>query len=139
MPEMRETVVNCTINPDHIDAYGHLNNSKYGEYFELGRKALQKKYGIEGASLREDGIGLLMRESNEKYLSLVIAEHPQVEIRSHFRPYSPNNGARIYMEHQMINEGNIMATAVQEYFFARLGGVKPKPIRPLEKLVLQLS
>ena len=43
------------------------------------------------------------------------------------------------MEHEMIYNGEVVATAVQEFFFASLDGDKPKPIRPLKVLTDQLS
>ena len=52
-----ESVIKCGINPEHEDRnYGHLNNAKYTDYFELGRLALQKQFGISDEELKERGL-----------------------------------------------------------------------------------
>ena len=132
--EKTTTIVKCIIHPNHIDDYGHLNNAFYSCYFEKGRIALQKKFGLEDSVLAEKGIGFLVSSATYKYKKQVPA-NAKVEIHSRFVPY--DKGVRIYIDHAMCLNGDIVASARTEHVFVNLKN--NKPIKPLDRLIQKIT
>jgi len=107
----------CIIDPEFTDTFGHLNNSAYARYFELGRKALQENHGMGDEMLKDAGMGLWVRDS---YISriLQVKANQEIEVHSRFLGYK---GIMIYMTHKMIYDGRKAATAITEHYMVKLG------------------
>ncbi len=132
--EKTTAIVKCIINPSHVDDYGHLNNAHYSYYFEKGRIALQEKFGLKDSVLAEKGIGFLVFTATYKYKKQVFA-NAEVEIHSQFVPY--DKGARVYIDHTMYLNRDIVASARTEHVFVNLKS--NKPIRPLDELIQKIT
>jgi YbgC/YbaW family acyl-CoA thioester hydrolase len=113
---------------EHIDIYGHLNNSYYPNYFEQARKFLQQDAGIPDEVLSQRGIGLLVKERKERYIFPVVLG--DVGIQSELRYLGK---ARFEMRHELSQERRLCATCRTEHCFVNLR--TGKPIRPPASLM----
>ena len=131
---MKFTEVVSKIKPEHADAYEHLNNSFHAQYFELGRVALQTSFGIDDATLSENGMGLWVQDTYIRRMKQVLGS-PEIKIRSSFLGY---HGMMVYMHHQMLLENDEIAFQISEHFFVKRGE-KPTVTAIPSSLLNQLS
>jgi YbgC/YbaW family acyl-CoA thioester hydrolase len=122
------------VNPEHIDCYGHLNNSKIPEYVEKGRLRLQEESGLADSELSERGIGLLVHKSYFHYKRQIFSDD-HLTITSSFGEY---NGRLILpMNHEITVNDRLAVKATTEHCFYDFN--KKKPIRPIDEFLKLIS
>jgi len=80
-----------TVNEQHLDVFGHVNNATYLELFELARWEMitNKGYGLE--KIRETGLGPVILEANIRFKKeLLLREKATIE--THFHSYGKKIG-----------------------------------------------
>ena len=121
--EQIETAVECTISPEHIDENNHLSHEYYPIYFNEGRKALYKAYGVDNKELREKiGVEFLVHKATYRFRGPVTA-YQTVEIKSKIKPYKKTPIRLI--EHRMYLDDDLMAVAIVKHFFKDIKTGKP--------------
>tara|TARA_Y100000310_G_C20555132_1_gene750106 strand:+ start:380 stop:769 length:390 start_codon:yes stop_codon:yes gene_type:complete len=124
-------VINLVVDPEHIDDYGHLNNSWYPKYFEQGRLALEKAFGIDPASYMVKGLKFVVTNATYHYRGQLSAGK-NIAIVSKFKPYCGKT--LVHSEHEMFCEGRRVGVAVLAHNFLQ----NDRIIAPLEELLDQL-
>ena len=94
--------VTAVVKEEHSDVFRHLNNSHYDSYFELGRNALQEKYGIDNDTLGRKGFGLWVQDT---YIQRKKQVRPGDKIVVESR-FIGKKGPMLYMLHLMKADGD---------------------------------
>ncbi len=130
---MRKVRVTSPVRSCDIDKFNHLNNARYPLYFELGRKALEKEYGVDVDVLLPQRLGLLVVRWEEMEFFTQVYAKELVEIRSQFE--KPDGKAIIYIQHEMYREEELVAKARTKHYFYNFE--EKRPIRPLKSFLEQ--
>ena len=105
------TLTECIVGDGDTDVYGHMNNSRYHLYFELGRIKALSEAGILDEELIKSFRGLPVIKKCTEYKRGVRAGE-KISIYSTIQ----RDRLRIIIEHEMYNSGNeLVATERTEH------------------------
>jgi acyl-CoA thioesterase FadM len=125
MNKNQDSVVRIKVKPEDCDLYGHLNYSKYPEYFKQAGIGLLNTAGIDLNELYLRKMGLFVVDLHIKYVREVRQDR-QIYIASSFFCF----GERPWIEtHQEMScDGEVIAVCDEKKVFVNLKNNKPRAI-----------
>lgn len=113
-----------------IDFIGHVNNSVYIQWMEIGRTKLLEAVGMPIHKIFQQGFAPILVETNIVYRSpLYLGDHVQIELW-----ISQLNNASAIMQFVFHNQQKILAAqAWQKGLFIDKQTMRPKRLLPEEK------
>jgi acyl-CoA thioester hydrolase len=117
----------------HTDKMGIVNNSRYLEYFELGRTDLLRNIGYRYRDMESDNIALPLIEVQCRYIFPAYYDD-EVIIKSALKQ-KPT--VKIKIDYELFVESRLIATGYTIHSFVDLKNLKP--VRPSEKLLKLLE
>lgn len=117
----------------HTDKMGIVNNSRYLEYFELGRTDLLRGIGYIYKEMEADNIALPLIEANCKYL-LPAYYDDVIVIKSSLKKLP---SVRIKIDYELFVDEKKIAEGFTIHSFVDFE--KLKPVRPPQKLLKLLE
>jgi acyl-CoA thioester hydrolase len=125
---MIEQWTNIRVIYAHCDPMGIANNSRYLEYFEIGRTELLRSLGISYKKVEELGIMLPLIEAHLKFIKPAkyddvlriksfITEIPEVRMKINYEIHTDNillcEG---YTIHAFVKTGDFRPTRIPDFF-----------------------
>ncbi|YAF98400.1 MAG: acyl-CoA thioesterase [Nodularia sp. CChRGM 3473] len=114
----------------HIDFIGHMNNTVYIQWMEIGRTKLLETVGMPTPKIFQQGFAPVLVQTNITYKSpLYLGEHVQVEMW-----ISELRNASAIMQFCFYNEQKTLAAAGwQKGLFVDTQTMRPRRLRPEER------
>jgi acyl-CoA thioester hydrolase len=117
-----------TVNEQHLDVFGHVNNATYLELFELARWEMitEKGYGLD--RIRKTGLGPVILEANIRFKKeLLLREKATIE--THFHSY----GKKIGVITQIMKNHNNEQCCTAEFKFGLFDLDQRKLVSPTQE------
>jgi YbgC/YbaW family acyl-CoA thioester hydrolase len=125
--EFPRVSVNYTVPVWHMDIFRHVHWTRYLNYVDKGRKALQREMGIPNRGLKKSGCGLFLKGVSDMKYNIQIRNREPIQIASSLDSF---NGTRIGMYHEITNKrGDLAARCKTSHVFVDLKTGKPVRIR----------
>ena len=116
----------------HTDKMGIVNNSRYLEYFEMGRNTLLRELGYPYTQLEKLDFGLPVIEVHAKYISTAIYDDIVV-VKSILRDVPT---VRVKIDYELYVGERLIVTGYTVHSFINMKTMKPaKPPRDFIELV----
>ncbi|NJM74213.1 MAG: acyl-CoA thioesterase [Scytonema sp. RU_4_4] len=114
----------------HIDFIGHVNNTVYIQWMEIGRTKLLKAVGMPTQKIFQQGFAPVLVQTNITYkLPLYLGERVRVEVW-----VSELKNATAILEFRFYNEQGILAAeGWQKGLFVDTQTTRPRRLRPEER------
>lgn len=113
----------------HTDKMGVVSNTRYLEYFEIGRVELLRQLGYPYKEMEDDNIALPVIEVNCKYIQPIYYDE-LIKIKAYLKE-KPN--VRIKIEYELFVNEKLVATGFTIHSFLNIKTFKPT--RPSQKLL----
>ncbi len=112
-----------TVYPFHIDLMGHVNNTIYIQWMEIGRTLLIDAVGMPMTKIMQQGFGPVLVDTQISYKKpLLLGDTVATSIW-----VSKLRGASAEMSFEFCNQhGDLAAKGVQRGLFVNLSNQKPK-------------
>ena len=123
-----------TVNEQHLDVFGHVNNATYLELFELARWEMitQKGYGLK--KIRQTGLGPVILEANIRFKKeLLLRENATIE--TYFHSY----GKKIGTITQVMKNNNDEESCVADFKFGLFDLNQRKLVSPTDEWLVALG
>jgi acyl-CoA thioester hydrolase len=117
----------------HTDKMGVVSNTRYLEYFEIGRVELLRQLGYPYKEMEDDKIALPLIEAYCKYLSP--AYYDEILTIKTYLKDKPT--VKIKIEYELFSGERLIATGHTEHSFVNIDTLKP--VRPSQKLLNLLT
>lgn len=117
----------------HTDKMGVVNNTRYLEYFEIGRSELLRQLGYAYKEMEDDKIALPLIEAFCKYLSPAYYDE-MLTIKTYLKN-KPT--VKIKIDYELFSGEKLVATGYTIHSFVDID--KLKPVRPSQKLLNLLA
>ena len=127
MPKLEYSL---TVYPFHIDAMGHVNNTIYAQWMEIGRVLLLEAVDMSIAQIMQQGFGPVLVDTSISYKKpLFLGDRVSASIW-----ISKLKGASAEMSFEFLNQqGGVAATGTQRGLFVTLADQKPKRLSAEER------
>jgi acyl-CoA thioester hydrolase len=131
---MSKITYDLPIYPFHIDFMGHVNNTVYVQWMEIGRCLLLDKLGMSVAQIAEQGFGPVLVETTITYKkSLYLGDTVQATIW-----ISELAQASAWMDFCFTNQhGDIVAIGRQRGLFVDRALGRPRRLTPEERMLIE--
>lgn len=113
----------------HTDKMGVVSNTRYLEYFEIGRVELLRQLGYSYKEMEDDKIALPLIEAYCKYISPAYYDE-LLTIKAYLKQ-KPT--VRIKIDYELFSGNRLVATGHTMHSFVNLENLKP--VRPAQKLL----
>ncbi|MFA5403833.1 MAG: thioesterase family protein [Ignavibacteria bacterium] len=113
----------------HTDKMGIVSNTRYLEYFEIGRVELLRQLGYPYKEMEDDNIALPVIEVFCKYVSPVYYDE-LITIKAYLKE-KPT--VRIKIDYELFSKGKLVTTGYTMHSFLNIKNFKP--VRPSQKLL----
>lgn len=117
----------------HTDKMGIVSNTRYLEYFEIGRVELLRQLGYPYKEMENDNIALPVIETHCKYISPVYYDE-LITIKAYLKE-KPT--VRIRIDYELYVNERLIATGYTKHSFLNITTFKPS--RPSQKLIKLLE
>ena len=117
----------------HTDKMGIVNNSRYLEYFEMGRGEILRLLGYTYKEMESDNIALPLIEAYCRYISP--AYYDDLLTIKVYLKHKPT--VKIKIDYEIFSVGKLVAQGHTIHSF--VDSVRLKPVRPSEKLLKILA
>lgn len=113
----------------HTDKMGIVSNTRYLEYFEIGRVELLRQLGYPYKEMEDDNIALPVIEVYCKYIYPAYYDE-LITIKAYLKE-KPT--VRIKIDYELFSKGILIATGFTVHSFLNIKTFKP--VRPPQKLL----
>ena len=129
---MQKIVFDLEVYPYQIDFTGHVNNSVYIQWMEIGRTKLLEAVGMPIHEISKKGVAPVLVNTSITYKSpLYLGDHVQIELwLSELRNASAMMQFRFHN-----NQQTLVAEGVQKGLFIDKETIRPKRLLPEERVL----
>lgn len=117
----------------HTDKMGIVSNTRYLEYFEIGRVELLRQLGYPYKEMENDNIALPVIETHCKYISPAYYDE-LITIKAYLKE-KPT--VRIRIDYELYVNKKLIATGYTKHSFLNIKTFRPS--RPSQKLIKLLE
>ncbi len=117
----------------HTDKMGIVSNTRYLEYFEIGRVELLRQLGYPYKEMENDNIALPVIETHCKYISPAYYDE-LITIKAYLKEKPM---VRIRIDYELFVNERLIATGYTKHSFLNITTFKPS--RPSQKLIKLLE
>lgn len=117
----------------HTDKMGIVSNTRYLEYFEIGRVELLRQLGYPYKEMENDNIALPVIETHCKYIAPAYYDE-LITIKAYLKE-KPT--VRIRIDYELFVDERLIATGYTEHSFLNITTFRPS--RPSQKLIKLLE